>query len=173
MASVLHNPACYLDPEEPNIVEDLGTFIHLLHPGVEPSKQNGTTEHFDELARLVLTTFAMWLLMKYGEVTLPGLRRCVMSTSEEMLSLLEEARECDAFGGALAESANSVLSLMASSPEEFSGAMTTATRAVKLFNAGGPVGLQVSANNFRWGQLKEEPTVVFIIVPPERLKSQD
>jgi type IV secretion system protein VirD4 len=170
--SVQHNPAGYLDPSASSILEDVDTFVNLLHAGVEPSKQNGTTQHFDDLARLVLLTFCLWLLEKYGEVTLPGLRRCVMSTRDEMHCLLEAAGESVAFGGALSESASSVLGLMASSPEEFSGAITTATRSVKLFAAGSPVGNQVSRHDFDWGQLKEEPTVVFLIVPPERLKSQ-
>ncbi|TWT43473.1 type IV secretory system conjugative DNA transfer family protein [Botrimarina hoheduenensis] len=172
MESVQHNPAGYLDPNAVSILEDVDTFVHLLHPGVEPGKQNGTTQHFDDLARLVLLTFCLWLLDRYGEVTLPGLRRCVMGGSDEMHCLLEAASESLAFGGALSESASSVLSLMASSPEEFSGAITTATRSVKLFAAGGPVGQQVSRHDFDWGQLKEEATVVFLIVPPERLTSQ-
>lgn len=173
MESVQHNPAGYLDPAAASILEDVDTFVHLLHSGVEPSKQNGTTQHFDDLARLVLLTFCLWLLDRYGEITLPGLRRCVMSGSDEMHCLLEAASESSAFGGALSESSSSVLSLMASSPEEFSGAITTAARSVKLFAAGGPVGKQVSRHDFDWGQLKEEPTVVFLIVPPERLKSQE
>jgi len=170
--AIQHNPAGYLDPRDPNILEDVDTFAHLLHSGVEPRKQNGTNQHFDELARSVLTTFMLWLLVKYGEVTLPGLRRCVMSSNDEMHCLLEAARESDAFDGALAEFAASLLSLMTNSAEEFSGAITTATRSVKLYAAGAPVGRQVSADGFRWSQLKEEPTVVFLIVPPERLKSQ-
>lgn len=170
--SVQHNPAAYLDASADNVLEDVDTFVNLLHAGVEPSKQNGTTQHFDDLARLVLLTFCLWQLDKYGEVTLPGLRRCVMCSSDEMHCLLEAASESDAFGGALAESASSVLGLMASSPEEFSGSITTATRSVKLFAAGSPVGKQVSRHRFDWGQLKEQPTVVFLIVPPERLKSQ-
>lgn len=173
MESVQHNPAGYLDPTAASILEDVDTFVHLLHPGVEPSKQNGTTQHFDDLARLVLLTFCLWLLDRYGEITLPGLRRCVMSDSDEMHCLLEAASESSAYGGALSESSSSVLSLMARSPEELSGAITTATRSVKLFAAGGPVGKQVSRHDFDWGQLKEEPTVVFLIVPPERLKSQE
>lgn len=172
LESVQHNPAAYLDPKAENVLEDIDTFVNLLHAGVEPSKQNGTTQHFDDLARLVLVTFCLWLLDKYGEVTLPGLRRCVMGSSDEMHCLLEQASESKAFGGALAESASSVLALMASSPEEFSGAITTATRSVKLFAAGSPVGRQVSQHGFDWGQLKERPTAVFLIVPPERLKSQ-
>ena len=170
--SIHHNPAGYLDPTDPNLIEDVETFTHLLHQGVEPSKQNGTTQHFDDLARLVLTTCILWLLDKYGGVTLPGLRRCVMSSSDEMLVLLEAASESKSFGGALSESASSVLSLMASSPEEFSGAITTATRSVKIFSSGGHVGRLVSENNFSWAELKQEPMVVFIMVPPERLKSQ-
>lgn len=170
--SVRQNPAGYLDPAAENVLEDVDAFVNLLHAGVEPGKQNGTTQHFDDLARLVLLTFCLWLLHKYGEVTLPGLRRCVMCSSDEMHCLLEEASESDAFGSALSESASSVLGMMASSPEEFSGAITTATRSVKLFAAGGPVGRQVSEHHLDWGRLKEEPTVVFLIVPPERLKSQ-
>ncbi|TWT86730.1 Conjugal transfer protein TraG [Pseudobythopirellula maris] len=172
MESVQQNPAGYLDAAAENVLEDVDAFVNLLHAGVEPGKQNGTTQHFDDLARLVLMTFSLWLLHRYGEVTLPGLRRCVMSSSDEMHCLLEAASESDAFGSALAESASSVLGLMANSPEEFSGAITTATRSVKLFAAGGPVGRQVSRHQLDWGKLKEEPTVVFLIVPPERLKSQ-
>lgn len=170
--SICHNPAGYLNALDPNVIEDVETFVHLLHPGVEPSKQNGTTQHFDDLARLILATCILWLLLRYDEVTLPGLRRCVMSSNDELHMLLESTSESDAFGGALSESASSVLSLMANSPEEFSGAITTATRSVKLFSAGGNVGKIVSRDGFRWSELKKEPIAVFIIVPPERLKSQ-
>lgn len=170
--SIQHNPAGYLDSNDPNLIEEVDAFVHLLHQGTDPGKQNGTTQHFDDLARLVLTTCILWLLSKYGEVTLPGIRRCIMSSSDEMHCLLEGASESDAFGGALAESAASVLSLMASSPEEFSGMLTTATRSIKLYSEGGHVGKLVSQDGFRWSQLKQEPTVVFIMVPPERLKSQ-
>lgn len=170
--TVRHNPAGYLDPTDPALLVDVKSFVQLLHKGAEPSKQNGTNEHFDKLARLVLTTFILWLLDRYGEVTLPGLRRCVMSTKDELHCLLEEACESRAFGNALSESSSAVLSLMGASPEEFSGAMTTATSSVELFAAGSPVGDQVSEHLFDWGELKEQPTVVFVIVPPERLKSQ-
>ncbi len=170
--SVHHNPASFLIPHGPNVIEDVETFVHLLHPGVEPGKQTGNNEHFDELARLILTTVILWMLTRYGEITLPGLRRCIMGSRDELLVLLESACETNYYGGALAESASSVLALMANSPEEFSGAITTATRSVSIYSGGGHVGELVSKGDFCWSQLKQEPTVVFIIVPPERLKSQ-
>lgn len=170
--AVRHNPAAYLDAESGEVLADVETFVNLLSPGVEPNKQTGNTLHFEDLGRQVLTFLVLWVLDRYGEVTLPGLRRCVMSVSDEMQGMLEWACESKAFGGALAEAAASVLGMMVASPEEYSGAITTATRAVKLFTAGSPIGRQVSGDDFRWPELKEQPTVVFVMVPPERIKSQ-
>ncbi len=88
--STRHNSAAYLVATSPELLEEVATFVHLLHPGVEPAKQNGSSQHFDELARQVLTTFILWQLDRYGTVLLPGLRRCVMSTSAELHAVLEE-----------------------------------------------------------------------------------
>lgn len=170
--SVTLNPLDYLQAEDPNLNEEISMAAKCIHPGVEPAKQNSTSEHFDDKARQIIAFFLYWLLQRYRHATLPGLRRLTMCSSDELVCILEGAIESDAFGGAMAEAAASIQNLMAHSPEEYAGAFSTAQRSLQLYTAGSPVGQTVSESSFTWDQMKQQPTVVFVIIPPERLESQ-
>ncbi len=166
------NPAEFLR-NSGNRKDDAEMFTQFLHPGTPKGKGSPSSEHFDELGRMILTMWVLWLMFRYGEVTLPSLRRVIMATGDEQAAAIEEMLKVGdkVGGGALRETAAAVQNLMVNSPEEFSGAMTTATRAVRLYSQDSPIGSQVSEHFADWGDLKnpETPTVFFIMTPPERL----
>lgn len=169
--SVQLNPLSYLKADDPCLAQEIEMAVRMIHPGVEPAKRNGTNEHFDDRARQILACFCYWLLHRYGTVTLPSLRRLTMASTDELRCVLEEGASSEAFGGAMAELARSLLTLM-DGLDESTGAFGTAQRSVHLYSASSPLGRHVSDSTFWWSELHDQPTVVFVGIPLERLASQ-
>lgn len=173
METTPSNPFAFLNPKSRTVKDDVEMAVRMLRP--EPPgerKGGGTAEHFGDLGRLVVSMHTLDELRLNGKVTLPALRHRIMTPNMDLAMSLNKMMESDAFSGALRENAAAVAALMANSGEELSGAITTGIRLVSLFDAHGPVGKQVSTHEFDWGQIKERPTCVYIIVPPELLATQ-
>jgi len=175
ITSTQSNPAAFMTNSQ-NPKDDAEMLAMFIHPGTPKGKAAGATEHFDEIARLVLTTWILWLLSKYGVVTLTDLRRCVMSTQDEQAAVIDEILQGNdagdgPIGNALRENASTIQLLMTNPSDEYSGAMTTCARSVRLYSAGTNMGTQVSENRADWSDLKnpETPTAFFIMTPVERL----
>lgn len=137
-----------------------------------PKNMSGSSEHFLTWGRELLVWALLVLALEADPVRMNfvEVRRVLMASAEEFNQLLAATSESDAFGGALAEVANKCMNTYENAGEEWSGAVNTATRALKNFDGFGPVGRSVSVTDgLDFTTLKTTPTVVYLCIPAERV----
>lgn len=147
-------------------------FAKLLLPA--SANDNSTAEYFHGFACEILT----WCMLILAEKCNPSImnlvevRRLLMSSPKEFDDMLAVTSQSEAFNGTLRELANKLMETRINAGEEWSGAINTATSRLKLYDAFGPVGHHVSTTNgFDFATIKDQKTVVFLIVPPEFIES--
>lgn len=147
-------------------------YAKLLIP--ESPNQSSTSEYFKNHGRDLLT----WALMIIAErndparMNLVEVRRLLMLAPDEFNDLLAEKSQSDAFGGTLRQQTNKLVETKVNAPEEWTGAINTATDALRVYDEFGPVGKHVSVTDgFDFATIKDRPTVVYIIMPADYIDS--
>ncbi len=144
----------------------------LLLPGTSQQSESG--QHFLSFGRQILT-WGLLVLARENEparLNLPSLRRLLMAGPEDLEKMLAETSQCDDFSGALRQAANKICQTMMSAGEEFSGAINTATHALNIYDDLGTLGRHISVTDgFDYTTIKDKPTCVYVMIPPERIVS--
>lgn len=144
----------------------------LLLPG--KAEINESSQHFLDWGRLILTWGMLVLALEEdaAQLNLPALRRLLMSDPDTFERLLVETSKSEAFNGALQQAANKMRHSYDNGGEEFSGALSTATRALNVYDDFGVLGQHISVTDgYDFTKIKEKPTVVYIMIPPEKIPS--
>lgn len=163
-----HNPFGFIKVDDPDAIADVKMVIRKLQGEVKKEQHSGNSKHFEEIGRIPAVGFALHELSTTGIIHPVEIRRLTMLPAEELATLVEEMRKSDAFGGAVRSYASKIYTTLITGPEEASGMLTTAARIFEAFEPG-PLANHVSEHEFDWGDLEKRPTVVFVIVPPDRL----
>ena len=154
----------------PDIKDEAELRAELLLPGSQ--RTSNSAEYFLDYGRSILA-WGLMVLARQGDpkrMNLVELRSLLMQRPEEFEKLLAESCVCDDFGGAIKQYANKLVSTKLDAPEEWSGAINTATKALRIYDDFGPLGRSVSAiNGFKFERIKNKPTCVYLIIPAERL----
>ena len=144
----------------------------LLLPGQHTMSESAA--YFLSFGRDI-NAWGLMVMAQYGDpdrMNLVALRRLLMSPPEKLEELLAQTSQCDAFGGALRQYANKLIQTKINSSEEWSGAINTATKALKIYDDLGPLGKHVSATDgFRFSRMKDKPTCAYIMMLPEMVTS--
>ena len=153
--------------------KDLADLISsLLLPG--SAKDNSSSEYFLDFGRSI-NAWGLLVLAERGDplqINLSHLRKLLMSPPEELDELLTQASQSNAFNGALSQYAHKLINTKCDAPEEWSGAINTATKALGIYDDYGPMGKHVSViNGFDFSTIKSKPTCVMLMIPSERTKT--
>lgn len=152
-----------------DLAEMLGT---LILPGQHQMSESAS--YFLDFGRSI-NVWGLMVLAKYGDprrMNLVELRRLLMSAPAELDEILAVTSQSDAFGGALKQYADKLIQTKLNAPEEWSGAINTATKALNIYDDFGTLGRHVSATEgFQFTTIKDRPTCAYLMIPPERVAS--
>ena len=165
-----YNPVLHLLDAGDETKDRAEQLAELLLPGT--GRDVGASEYFLDFGRNILAWGLLVLAAKAepDKMNLVELRRLFLAPVDEFEALLAASSECDDFAGALREYAHKLISTKLNAPEEWSGAINTATKALRVYDGFGPLGAHASTTGgFDFARIKERPTVVYIILPAERV----
>jgi type IV secretion system protein VirD4 len=143
----------------------------FLIPSNSKDQMSGDGEYFRQFGREILTAFMLDILWWTGRVTLPELRHRLMVSGDRLKDSLIQLAINEGYGGAVREYAEKLLGTFENSAEEFSGGMSCAQQAVAIYDSFGDLGEHVSGDAFDPSTLKEIPTALYLILPPDLIRS--
>ena len=161
------NPLSIIKPG-PDVKDDAEMVAALLLP--TKSKMSGSEEFFIDFGQSILTAFILYLISRgaANRVTLPELRRMIMAPAETLQGHLDNMATTDEFGGVIREYAGKLSGTLENAPEEFQGGLSSAQKALRIYDMHGPLGAHVSHGEIDLGRIKETPTTIYLIIPGER-----
>ncbi len=165
------DPGSFLDPNDPCIIDDCRLLASLLIPASK--KGNETSDFFNDFSRSILTAFMLLILSESGKVTLPKLRARIMAPEDDVMQDIAAMLGSDAFSGVLAEEGARLYSPKVNAPKEWSGGLSGAMRALKPYDAHGPLGRSVEKAGVDFRTVGDQKTVVFFAQPPEKIESHE
>lgn len=160
------NPLSIVQPG-PDVKDEAELVASLLLPG--EARMSGAQEFFTEFGRAILTTGILYLVSQDVPqlATLPALRRLIMVQSD-FEKHLEIMMRTSAFSGVIEEYAGKLIGTLTNAPEEFQAGMSTAQKALKIYDPHGPLGKHVSRGTSHFTSIKDQPTTIYIIMPSDR-----
>ncbi len=161
------DPCAFLDPASPNVIDDCALLASLLLPA--SSDQKESEDFWRDFSQQILVGFLLLALENDGRVTLPGLRRALMAPAAKLEASIEAMEQSTAFSGVLAEYGARMAGPYVNSPKEWSGGLSGAMKALRVFDAHGPLGQHLSGGQVDFRTLKDRPTVCFIAVPSDKV----
>ncbi len=167
------DPCSFLDPNDPCIIDDTRLLATLLIPPVSGGKSDATGDFFNDFSRSILTAFSLLILSEKGRVTLPELRSRIFASEGQIMEDIAAMLASSAFSGVLAEEGSRLYSPKVNAPKEWSGGLSGAMRALKSFDAHGPLGQSVQKGGVDFRKLGDQKTVVFFAQPPEKIESHE
>lgn len=165
------DPASFLDPNDPCVIDDCRLLASLLIP--KSSKGDDTSDFFNDFSRSIIVAYSLLLLSEKGRVTLPDLRARIMAPEEDVMQDIASMLESDAFSGVLAEEGARLYSPKVNAPKEWSGGLSGAMRALKPYDMHGPLGRSVEKSGVDFRRVCDEKTVVFFAQPSEKIESHE
>ena len=164
------DPCASLDPESSSVIDDCTLLASLLLP--PPSKEEtGSEDYWRSFSQEILVAFLLLELSRAGSVTLLRLRQMVLAAEEQLESDIAEMLTSDAFSGVLREYGARLYSPKMNSPKEWSGGLGGAVKALRLYDAHGPLGASVSKAGVDFRTFKDEPTTIYIAQPSDKVES--
>ena len=161
------DPCAFLDPASPNVIDDCALLASLLLPA--SSDQKESEDFWRDFSQQILVGFLLLALENDGRVTLPSLRRALMAPTAKLEASIEEMEQSTAFSGVLAEYGARMAGPYVNSPKEWSGGLSGAMKALRVFDAHGPLGQHLAGGQVDFRTLKDRPTVCFIAVPSDKV----
>lgn len=167
LGDTCYNPLSLLKPG-PEVKDEAELVASWLIPG-----QPGMTDsekYWTDLGQTILSGTMLHLISQAGggTITLPQLRRTLMVPADELIDLLTDMAVSEAFGGLVAEYGGRLCAMLKNSAKEFSGGLGSAQKAMRIYDSFGPLGAHVSSSDFDFAAVKQRPTTVFIVLPPDR-----
>lgn len=164
--SASYNPLDLLDPENVDIAEDASTLADAL---VYDEPGTGGEAHWNEEAKALIAA----LILKIVAAESPGrrhlgtLREYLTLAPERLLALMARMQEMDEANGLIARAANRHLG---KSDREAAGVLSAAQRHTHFLDSPRMICV-LSRSDFRFKDLKQQNTTVFLVLPPDRLST--
>lgn len=155
-----YNPLALSGRDAELIVEDAALIADAL---VVPS---GSSHHifFEEEARSLLSCLCMYLMTaEWG--SLGRLREIIAQPEDELIAFLRTFRRSSTFDGSMARGAEQFIR---KANNERSGVLSTARQQTTFLDSASLVSSLVSSQ-FRFAQMRDEPTTVYFVIPIWRL----
>lgn len=159
------NPLDFIDPDSPTVVEDIGRVAEaLVIP--EPGDRN---RHFTDSARDLVSGFVAHIVTTEPEEhrNLYTLRRYLSLAGEERDDLLARMMMNEGAGFLPKIAAQRILN--GGSSNELASIVSTALTQTGWLSSAAMRGV-LSESTFSFHEMKEEPTTVYVVVPPEHLE---
>lgn len=153
--------------------DDAQLIAQMIVPSV-----SGKEDHWNNRARSLIAAILMHLAVTFPEdqpslqLTLAELWRLLRLSPDEWLELLKDmALNNDPISGPIINgSANEILAVMENSEKEAAGIISTAQRWTDIFKSI-PLRKSLQSSNFSINELSEGNTVLYVIIPADKLKS--
>ena len=162
------DPCAFLDASRASIIDDCALLASLLIPKAAGQKES--EDFWRDFSQTILVAFMLLLLERHGQVTLVGLRRAVMGSTTELEAAIEEMEQSEGFSGALREYGARLAGPYVNAPKEWSGGHSGAMKALRVYDAHGPLGRHVARNEVDFSTMKDRKTVVFVAIPAEKVE---
>ena len=161
------NPLSIVRPG-PDVKDEAELVASLLVPG-QPGMSE-SEDYFVDFGQTILAGVMLHMVSEGGReaITLPELRRRLMAPVEQLEELLAEMATSEAFGGVVGEYGGRLSATLINSPKEFSGGLSTAQKALRIYDSFGPLGAHVAGGSFDFQSVKQRPTTVYVIMPSDR-----
>lgn len=170
LGSVAFNPLDILKIDRLNLTDD----VQMVAESIVPMKVD-RDDHFDERARSLISGLLLHLVTEYDDKskTLATLWGWLRLPDEQWKALLKEMTESTHpdVGDIVKKTADEVLYSMEQGAREFASVMSTARKHTDFIKS--PALRDSLANGgFKSADLVEQNTIVYLIIPADRLKSQ-
>lgn len=166
--SPAHTDSCNWNPlhkdmlpkEWPYIVQYVERIAFVLIPTPTSSSGNENTNHFIGEGRSLFIFFTLYLINKYGETSLPDIRKFALSISDIETWLLDIQKNADSFPDRIVEEANS---LAQKTDREFSGVFSTFKEKMNVF-ADEITADNLRNNDFTFKQFRQTNSTLYLTV---------
>ena len=145
----------------------------IPEPGDSSGGGGDKNKFFRDGARDIITSLQLYLAVE-GEPALCNLPYIwsLLQSPERMKAILKKMALSEAFGGALQDMTSGLVDSMAQgSSEVFQSFLSNARTALSVFSPIGALHDSISDSEFRFEQLKERPTTVYLVVPGEYVET--
>lgn len=156
------------DPDSDHLADDAQVIAHMIVPS-----EAGKDDHWNNRARTLITAMLMHQsTLGEEELTLSVLWQNLRLSSDEWLELLAAMalNEHPVSGPIIAGTANEILTIMENSEKEATGIISTAQRWTDVFKSI-PLRRSLEQSSFSINELSEGNTVLYVIIPADKLKS--
>lgn len=162
------DPCSFLEPSRSSIIDDCTMLASLLIPQ-NTTGANETEDFFRDFSQSILVAWMLLGLSRAGRVTLPGLRRSIMAPRERLEADIAAMVASSAFSGVLAEYGARLAGPLVNAAKEWQGGHSGSMKALRLYDAHGPLGRHVEHAGVDWSTFKDEPTTVYIAQPSDKV----
>ncbi|WP_421754173.1 type IV secretory system conjugative DNA transfer family protein [Croceimicrobium sp.] len=162
------NPLEFLDPKSLHIREQINVIAEAL---VVPD-ENQKERHWDDGARTVIAGMIGHLISsgKYEEPNLSMLRDMISMLPEEQVELWADMSLNEQAGRLPIDAANRVIRGM--NTNEISSIISNADKHTEWLSSPA-MKKTLSKSSFKFSDLKEKPTTIYLILPPEYLQTHN
>lgn len=157
------NPLDILDPQDPAIVSNA-----LFLAGLLVSRSSSSDPFWDQSTESLLTGLMLYVAdCEPTNKTFTRIRR-ILHTPQELDNVLAAMAASKSFSGSLADIGNSFLTM----PDKTKGSVLSTAQAHLKFLLDPRAAAALDHSSFSFSTLKEKPTTVYLIIPPEQLHAQ-
>lgn len=164
-----YNPLDEIDPESETFIDDVKVVASAL---IVDGKSD---PHWTDAAKTLVVGAILYMFGTGGEISLPRLRRILMDAEGPLASgassneatLFERMAKIDAFGGMVARTG---ASFRTKSERECSSIVSVAREQLSFLDSV-PMGNGLQSSRLRLGNLKVQPTTVYLCLPAGRLST--
>lgn len=151
------------------LVDDCEMLAECIIPIKDSSD---STRYFEDKARSFLATIMMHISSTYDkeDIHLITVRKLVKLSSSEFENLVAEMMSNDTHDGIIAENANEIANILASSPEQFQSIMSTVSNAVELYKSP-QIRHSVKTSDFDISDIVNGDMVIYVVIPPDRMST--
>lgn len=161
------NPLAMLDPNAADIREQISVIAEAL---VVPDP--GTREkHWDDGARSILVGMITHLITRYPNPSLPMLRQLLAASDDEQIELWADMSLNEDGGGAAKEAANRLIRGIGTN--EILSLLSNADKHTEWLSSPAMKALLGGGSSFTFANLKEQPTLIYLVLPPEYLETHN
>lgn len=171
MGSDQYNPLDLLDPNSPNVIDD----VQLIAETIVPTTSKGDVDHFNARARTIISGLILHLITSdnHGyEKSLATIWEWLREPVEKWHDLLAEMKgNTSKNGGDICEkTADEILALMENGAREYASVMSTAQKWTDYLKSPA-LRASLSNSSFDAEELTSGKVTLYVIIPADRLKT--
>lgn len=171
------NPAGHLvklaDASNPELIDKARAIALILIP--EPPGASGENKFFRLQARDLFTWSIVFVAIQEADTgelccNLPFLFNRLCGSHEDLQTFLGDMQRCDLYEGTVRRAAGRFLGRLERSPKTAESILAEAQNGLQIFDPAGPLGKSMAYSDFDPRDLKnrDQPTSIFIVIPPEK-----